>query len=86
MIGTWPELIEQAKSTYLIALHASDWKRRFHAALEKMPDAFWSKSFEVSPEETAVEVEAALSLLVGATEPGSKIVLTDSDQLSGTAS
>ena len=82
LIGTWPELIEQAKSTYLIALHASDWKRRFHAALEKMPDAFWSKSFEVSPEETAVEVEAALSLLVGATEPGGEIVLADFDQLS----
>ena len=42
---------------------------------------FWSNSFEVSPEETAAEVEAALSLLVGATEAGSEIVIADSDQL-----
>ena len=82
LIGTWPELIEQAKSSYLISMHVSDWKRRFHDALENIPDAFWSNSFEVSPEETAVEVEAALSLLVGATEPSGEIVLTDSDQLS----
>ena len=81
LVGTWPELIEQAKSAYLISPQASDWKKRFHSALEKLPDAFWSNSFEVSPEETAAEVEAALSLLVGATEAGSDIVIADSDQL-----
>ena len=81
LIGTWPELIEQAKSAYLIALRASDWKRRFRDALEKTTDAFWSNSFEVSPEETAAEVEAALFLLVGATEPGDEIILTNSNQL-----
>ena len=81
LIGTWPELFEQAKSAYLISQQASDWKRRFHSALENIPDAFWSNSFEVSPEETAVEVETALSLFVSATEAGGEIVLTDSDQL-----
>ncbi len=59
-------MIVQAKSAYLIAPQANDWKTRFHSALEKLPDAFWSDSFDVSPEETAAEVEAALSLLVGA--------------------
>ncbi|PSJ17664.1 PD-(D/E)XK nuclease family protein [Nitrosomonas supralitoralis] len=81
LVGTWPELIEQAKSAYLIALQASDWKTQFHHALEQLPDAFWSNSFEVSPEETAAEVEAALSLLTSATEAGSEVVLTDSDQV-----
>ena len=81
LVGTWPELIEQAKSAYLIAPQANDWKTRFHSALEKLPDAFWSNSFEVSPEETAAEVETVLSLLVGATEAGSEIVIADSDQL-----
>lgn len=81
VVGTWPELIEQAKNAYLIAPQASDWKSRFHGALEKLPDAFWSNSFEVSPEETAAEVESALSLLVGATEAGSEIVIADSEQL-----
>ena len=81
LVGTWPELIEQAKSAYLISPQAGDWKKRFHNALENMPDAFWSNSFEVSPEETAAEVEAAPSLLVGATEAGSDVVIADSDQL-----
>ena len=82
LIGTWPELIEQAKSAYLILQQTSDWKRRFHNALENITDAFWSNSFDVSPEETAAEVETALSLLVSATDSGGEIIITDSDQLS----
>ena len=81
LVGTWPELIEQAKSAYLTSPQTGDWNNRFHSALEKLPDSFWSNSFEVSPEETAAEVEAALSLLVGATEAGSEIVIADSVQL-----
>ena len=81
LVGTWPELIEQAKSAYLLSPQAGDWNKRFHSVLETLSDAFWSNSFEVSPEETAAEVEAALSLLVGATEAGSEIVIADSDQL-----
>ena len=68
-VGTWPELIEQAKSAYVIAPQVSDWKSQFHAALEQLPDAFWSNSFEVAPQEVAAEVEAALSLVVSATQP-----------------
>lgn len=81
LVGTWPELIEQAKSAYLIPPRVHDWNKRFHGALETLSDAFWSNSFEVSPEETAAEVEVALSLLVGATEAGGEIVIADSDQL-----
>ena len=40
-----------------------------------------TNSFEVSPEESVAEVEATLSLLVGATKAGGDVVLTDSDQL-----
>ena len=81
LVGTWPELIDQAKDAYLISPQTGDWKTHFHNALKNIPDAFWSNSFEVSPEETAAEVEAALSLLVSATEAGSDIALADSDQL-----
>ena len=73
MVGTWPELIEQAKSAYVITPQVSDWKSQFHTALEQLPDAFWSNSFEVAPQEVAAEVEAALSLLVSATQPGKEI-------------
>ena len=44
VVGTWPELIEQARSAYVIAPQVSDWKSQFHAALEQLPDAFWSNS------------------------------------------
>lgn len=67
-IGTWPELIAQSKSAYIIAPHISDWKSQFHLALEQLPDAFWSNSFDVAPQEVAAEVEAALSLVVSATQ------------------
>lgn len=82
LVGTWPELIEQARNAYLIPQQTGDWKKRFHTALENVPHAFWSDSFEVSPEETAAEVQAALSVLVSATDVGGDIVITDSDQLS----
>ena len=82
LVGTWPELMEKAKSAYLISPLSSDWRARFHGALEKSSDAFWSNSFEVAPEETAAEVEAALALLVGATDVNSGRVITDSEQLS----
>jgi len=83
LVGTWPELVEQAESAYLFPSRASDWERSFHAALEKVSGAFWARSFQVSPEETAAEVEAALSLLVGATEPSSRVSTANSDRLSG---
>lgn len=81
LVGSWPELIEQATSVYLISPRTNDWQTGFHNALGKLPDAFWSKSYEVAPEETASEVEAALRHLVGATEAGINVVITDSDQL-----
>jgi RecB family exonuclease len=82
-IGTWPELIEQARSAYLIPKRSNDWNQVLHHALENVPDAFWSQSFEVAPQETAVEVEAALSLLISATQPGDEdgIAKVDFDQL-----
>lgn len=83
-IGTWPELIEQARSAYLVPKRSNDWSQVFHHALENVPDAFWSQSLEVAPQETAAEVEAALSLLIGATQPGDEdgIAEANFDQLS----
>lgn len=81
LIGTWPELVEQAKSAYLVATQENGWRQAFHNALESLPDAFWSQSFEVAPGETADEVEAALSLLVSATQPGEQIDIKHLDQL-----
>ncbi|MCY4050839.1 MAG: PD-(D/E)XK nuclease family protein [Gammaproteobacteria bacterium] len=68
-IGTWPELIEQARGAYLISKRSSDWEVVFSRALKNVVGAFWSQSLEVAPQETASEVEAALFLLVGGTHP-----------------
>ncbi len=83
-IGTWPELVGQARSAYLIPQRSNDWSQVFYHALKNISDAFWSQSLEVAPQETAAEVEAALSLLVGATEPGNKdgIAVADYSRLS----
>ena len=67
IVGTWPELVEQANSAYLVAGSTNEWGQALHAALANMPNAFWAKSYSVAPEETAAEVETALSLLVSAT-------------------
>ena len=40
VVGTWPELVEQARSAYLIPTQVSDWKSQFHSALEQLPNAF----------------------------------------------
>ncbi|MGS2724911.1 hypothetical protein ACVBEJ_14315 [Porticoccus sp. GXU_MW_L64] len=82
-IGTWPELIEQARSAYLVPKRSNDWSQVFYHALENISDAFWSQSLEVASQETAAEVEAALSLLISATQPGDEdgIAKADFDQL-----
>ena len=67
LVGTWPELIEQACTDYLILPHSDDWNNRFHESLGSLPEAFWFNSFGVSPVDTAAEVEGALSLVVSAT-------------------
>ena len=82
-VGTWPELITQAKSAYLIAEELNDWNQIFHDALKNISDAFWSQSFAVAPNETAAEVETSLSLIVGATYLSleGEMTLGDFDQL-----
>lgn len=81
LVGTWPELIEQANNAYLVSTQDHDWNHAFYSALESFEDAFWTQSFEVAPQETVAEVEAALFLLVSATQPGGKIDVSNFDQL-----
>lgn len=83
VVGTWPELIEQARSAYLIPPPAGDWKAHFHSAMEQVPDAFWSNSFGIAPQEAAAEVEEALSLIVTATQPADELssATLDFDQI-----
>jgi ATP-dependent helicase/nuclease subunit B len=70
VIGTWPELVEWARRSYLLAEAAADWEQVFAAALGALKDAFWAESYKVAPVETANAVAAALVDLLSATEPG----------------
>ena len=70
VVGTWSELIEWARRTYLVPAPAEDWEPFFTAALTRLKDAFWSESFSVAPAETAQAVAAALDAVLSATDPG----------------
>ena len=45
VVGTWPELVEWARRSYLLPEAADDWDAVFTAALADLKDAFWAESF-----------------------------------------
>ena len=69
LVGTWGELVEQARRSYLLPEAADDWDQVFAAALKELKDAFWAESFKVAPIETAQAVERALIEVLSATDP-----------------
>ena len=76
VVGTWPELVEWARRSYLLPEVADDWDPVFAKALGKLKAAFWAESVKVAPVETAAAVGAALEAVLSASEPGG-----DSSQL-----
>ncbi|PKM31591.1 MAG: hypothetical protein CVV07_00305 [Gammaproteobacteria bacterium HGW-Gammaproteobacteria-11] len=82
VVGTWPELLDQASAGYLLAPASGDWSAHFLDALEKVPDAFWRESLAVAAEETAAEVESALCLLLNASGSTSDLIECDAVGLS----
>ena len=69
VVGTWGELLEWARRTYLLSELADDWETAFGDALTSLEDAFWAESFKVAPVETAEAVERALVEVLSATDP-----------------
>ncbi|NND09118.1 MAG: hypothetical protein HKN87_22330 [Saprospiraceae bacterium] len=68
LIGTWQELLTQAENAYLIPKQDNSWDEIFQNALNSLPDAFWAKSIEVSPQETSGTVQEALTSLLSASD------------------
>ena len=56
VVGTWSELVEWARRSYLLPAPAEDWGRVFARLSQDLKDAFWSESFPVAPVETAAAV------------------------------
>ena len=82
VIGTWLELIEWARSAYLVPDPGENSDRDFIRALEEIKDAFWAESFATAPLETSEAVKSALIEIISSTDPMSDIDITGLEDLS----
>lgn len=67
--GTWPELMAQADTVYLLPPDTDDWSVRLQQAASRQKDAFWESSLKVSARETMAEITAAVNRLLAAGGP-----------------
>ncbi len=68
IVGTWPELLSQVASAYLLPA-VDDGDQQLRQVLPSLTEAFWARSYAVAPQETATAVLRALRELVAACEP-----------------
>ena len=69
LVGTFGELLYRGLAAYLVDEDTAEQDQRFYDEVARIDDAFWSRSFEVAPDETAAEIRGALINLVSATDP-----------------
>ena len=69
LVGTFGELLHRGLAAYLLDEGLAEQDQRFYDEVARIGDAFWSKSFEVAPDETAAEIRATLINLISATDP-----------------
>ena len=48
LVGTWGELLEQARAAYLLPVPDEQWGARFSEALAANSKAFWARSYKVA--------------------------------------
>ena len=77
IVGMLDQLWESAASRYFVAAEGAVADDQFVEALGSLEDAFWSKSFEVAPTETADAIKSALRNLVAASDPYRLLRLQD---------
>lgn len=73
IVGTWPELLTQAKNSHILPLHKENWQATLTAAAEKMPDAFWAKSRNIAPSETDAIIGSHLTQLLEGLGPARQL-------------
>jgi hypothetical protein len=69
MVGTWPELLAQVESAYLLFPDSEDWSQNITHNASRLSDAFWASSLKVAPRETIAEIDAALHCLMESAGP-----------------
>ena len=73
VVGTWGELVDQARKAYLLPPVDPDWDTRLADAAKKAKVALWSNSYIVDPEGTLEVLSRELKRLLSALGPGKQI-------------
>ncbi len=67
--GSWLELMAQTHAAYLLSPAGTTWSERLVECAVQQTDSFWTGSFEVAPDETIAELDAALNNLIEGAGP-----------------
>jgi hypothetical protein len=62
--GPWSELMGKAHASYMLPPNPTTWSEKLSECLAQQSDGFWAGSFEVAPDETIAELDAALNNLI----------------------
>ena len=62
--GPWSELMGKAHASYMLPPNPTTWSEKLSECLAQPSDGFWAGSFEVAPDETIAELDAALNNLI----------------------
>ena len=82
IVGTWTELVQLAERAYLTVPVVTDWREQMRCAASAVPDAFWSRSLEVAPDETLECLDTTLTKLLYARLPAMNLGIANSERLS----
>jgi hypothetical protein len=73
MVGTWTELVEQARKAYVLPDPDDSWNEKLAEIAASMTDAFWAKSLEVAPGESLSVISSHLTILIEGAGPAGKV-------------
>lgn len=72
-VGTWGELVEQARKAYLLPPADPDWDARLADAVKNQEKSFWAESYGSDPEGTLYVIDRELRRLITTLGPGRKL-------------
>ena len=81
-VGTWPELLELARTSYCLTEPVDIWQEKLAAVIGKVGKAFWCNSLNYDHEATSTIVSQALFDLLSGLGPGEKVTAEISNRLS----
>ncbi len=72
-VGTWPELLELARTSYCLLNPDDNWREEIENAMAGISKAFWAESMAYDPETTVTMVTGALSELLWSMGAGQQL-------------